>query len=160
MMTNDTDFGPSLHKPFLARMYDHAGIVSSALQNSVYWLLDHGCRVRTQNREEKEKQVTQPTAVSLQHDLPVSHTEQECLNHLSSNQTAKTHPHSQIHTQTQSDEVRDARCLILMHGINAFCSTHACKYCCFQGRGSFQLVSFPYLGITHRESKMLFKIIK
>ncbi|CAK7312437.1 hypothetical protein VULLAG_LOCUS17698 [Vulpes lagopus] len=37
-------------------MYDQAGIVSSALQNSVYWLLDHGCRVRTRNREEKEKQ--------------------------------------------------------------------------------------------------------
>lgn len=103
MMTNDTDFGPSLHKPFLARMYDHAGIVSSALQNSVYWLLDHGCRVRTQNREEKEKQVTQPTAVSLQHDLPVSHTEQECLSHLSSNQTPKTDTHTLTDTYTDSE---------------------------------------------------------
>ena len=51
---------------------------------------------QTLGPEEKEKQVTQPTAVSLQHDLPVSHTEQECLSHLSSNQTPKTHTHSQV----------------------------------------------------------------
>ena len=53
MMTNDTDFGPSLHKPFLARMCDHAGIVSSALQNPVYWLLEHGCRVSDEDTEQR-----------------------------------------------------------------------------------------------------------
>ena len=59
-MTNYTYFGHSPHTLFLARLYDHAGIVSSALENSAYWLSEHKCHVRTQNKREKEKQVTQP----------------------------------------------------------------------------------------------------
>jgi len=101
MMTNYTYFGHSLHKLFLARVYDHAGTVSSALENSVCWLSEHRCDVRTQNKREKEKQVIQPTAVSLQQDLPAPHTEQECLSHLNSHQIA-AHPQD-THTHTLTD---------------------------------------------------------
>lgn len=82
------------------------------------------------------------TAISLQQDLPARHTKQECLSHLNSNQIAThlqdTHTHTYTHTHTlwvcthtQSDDVRDPRCLVLMHIIHAFCSTHSYRCFCF-----------------------------